>query len=356
MTARVRAAAAVMAFLVAAALPALADRESAKFFEDRGEKALRTKSWAEAEQNYRKALAEDGTYHPARFGLAEALLGAGQRDAAVTEFRRFVADARAATPLPEGWAPVVARAEKRLETLDAAGNELRALVDAHVATLLSFARKYAKGDADVATKALRRILSLRPGHAQATQLLESLGRSPKGEPVPLFDGASLRGWTDGNPPLWQVRDGAIEGTIRDAACVCRTEASFDGDFDVRCEMRIVQEFPGPTLFALCTAYDGKEGHYTWGLFRGQFLFQEDLNDADDREIARVSPSALKGPAPDTKSWMTFEVRFRGADVTVLVNDEEVAREPRAAGRTGGFVGLKVQNCKAQFRKIEVVPR
>ena len=127
--ARAAAVVAAVAVLVAASFHALADRDSAKYFEERADKALRAKEWGEAEQGYRKALTEDPTYHPARYGLGEALLGAGQRDAAVAEFRKFVTDAKSTTPLPDGWAAVIQKAEKRLEGLDVAGNELRALVD-----------------------------------------------------------------------------------------------------------------------------------------------------------------------------------------------------------------------------------
>jgi tetratricopeptide (TPR) repeat protein len=334
---------------------ALGDRETARFFEDRGDKAFRAKDWAAAEEHYRRAISEDGTYHSARFGLAETLLAAGRRDDAVAEFRAFVRDAKPLSPMPDGWGALVQRAEKRLETLDATGNELRGMVDAQCAALVAFARKWAKGDADVAAKALRRVLELKPGHAQATELLESLGRSPKGEPVALFDGAGLAGWIEASLPTWSAKDGVIEAGCRDAAYICRHERHFEGDFDVRMEARLLAEYPGAVFFALCPAYDGKDQHYSFGLFRGKFLFEEDLGTDDDRTVAEVSPANLSAKF-DPKEWNVFEVRLRGKEAIALVNGEEVGRDARPEGRSGGFVGLKVQNCRVQFRKVEVVPR
>src|SRR5262245_42001998 len=88
------------AALVLAAAVAAADRTSAKFFEERGDKAMAAKQYVDAEAHYRKALSEDATYHPARLGLANALAAEDKRDEAIAELRQVVADFKATSDPP----------------------------------------------------------------------------------------------------------------------------------------------------------------------------------------------------------------------------------------------------------------
>jgi len=348
-------AAAVAALLLVAAGLALADRETAKFLEERGDKALAAKQYADAEGFYRKALGEDATYAPARLGLAEALVGEDKREDAVAEFRKVVADVKALGDAPpQGWTLVRTKAERRLEQLDAAGTELRGIVDAQVNALLVVARKYAKTDPDTAVKACRRALVARPDDPKVSELMNSLGASPKGEPVELFDGQTLDGFADVGSS-WKVEDGAVCGAIKDAAMIARTEKWFDGDFDFRAEMKMAEDYPGASLLAVCPCFDGKDAHYTFGWFDGRVRLDESFG---SKVAARV---AYDQPPPGECAWKkddwnTYEIQFRKTEVRILVNGRQVFAEPRPSTMAGGFLGLSVQSCKALFRKIEYVPR
>jgi len=350
-----RRALALAALLLVSVGLARADRETAKFLEERADKALAAKQFAEAEGLYRKALGEDPTYDPARLGLAESLLGLEKRDEAVAEFRKVAADVKAmGDKAPQGWTLVRSKAERRLEQLDAAGTELRALVDGHVSALLAVARKYAKPDPETAIKACRRALVARPDDPKVSELMTSLGASPKGEPVALFDGETLDGWADVGSS-WQVVDGAICGTIKDGAMAARTEKWFEGDFDVRVEMKLAEDFPGPSLFALQPCSDGKEAHYTFGWFDGRVRLHENFGPKVDERIAYDQPPPGEcGWKKD--DWNTYEIQFRKAEVRILVNGHQIFAETRPSTMAGGFLGLSVQSAKALFRKIEYVPR
>ncbi len=345
---------AALALALAASL-ASADRDSAKFFEERGEKALAAKQFAEAETQFRKALGEDPTFAPARLGLAESLVGEDKRDDAVAEFRQVVADIKAmGDSVPAGWTVIRGKAEKRLEQLDAAGAELRAIVDAQIAALLQIARKWAKTDPETSIRACRRALALRPDDPKATELIESLGASPKGEPVALFNGENLDGWADVGSS-WQVVDGAICGTIKDAALIVRTEKWIEGDFDVRAEMKLAEDYPGETFFAIAPCDDGKDSYYTFGWFDASARLAEEFGPGEKDRVGYDQPPPSEcGFRKD--DWNVYEVQFRKAEVRALVNGHQVFAEPRPAGRKGGFLGLKVQDAKALFRKVEYVPR
>ncbi len=346
---------AAAAGLLLAAAVASADRDSAKFFEERGDKSFAAKQYADAEAHYRKALVEDATYHPARYGLANALAAEDKRDEAIAELRRVVADIKATPdPLPPGWTEVRGKAEKRLEQLDAAGTELRGIVEVQVAALLQTARKWAKTDAETAIKACRLALAIRPGDPKATELIESLGASPKGEPIPLFDGENLDGWADVGR-AWSVQDGAMSGIAKDCALIARTEKWIEGDFDLRAEMKLAEDLPGATLFGLAPCSDGKESHYTLAWFDGRVLLQEDFGgDPKDRVAYDQPPPSECAWKKD--DWNLYEIQFRKAEVRIAVNGHQVFAEPRPAARKGGFVALKVQDCRALFRRVEYVPR
>jgi hypothetical protein len=75
-------------------------------------------------------------------------------------------------------------------------------------------------------------------------IVSALGASrtePEAVPVPLFDGKTLRGWTDinGNPPSpgWEVVDGAIHRRERAGDLV--TDSRFE-NFDLRFEWKIAR--------------------------------------------------------------------------------------------------------------------
>jgi len=339
----------VAALLCVTALPVLADRETAVFFTDRGEKALKAGDGADAEAQFQRALEEDATYAPARFGLARAFLATEKRADGVSELKRSIEELRGVAE----WKSTLGKAESLLDEVDRSGAELRALVDAHVEELVSFARKWLKKDEDIAVRALRAALALRPGHAKAAEMIESLGLSAKGPPRELFDGETLTGWIEMGPPRWEAKDGVITGNVEDAAYIGRTLESFEGDFDVRMEARLAEEHEGAPYFALCPAFDGKDGHYSLGLLRGKVLFQEDVAPETDREVYHANPPHDFEPT----EWHVYELRFRGSTVTAFLDGTQLAvDDKRPDTRKGGFIGLKCQDCRVEIRSVQVTPR
>jgi len=340
------------ALLVSLVATGLADRDTAKFHSKRGESALKSKKHEEAVGHFRRALEEDEDYLPARFGLARGLLGSDQREEGVTELRALVAqlgDAETA----KAWRKLKRDAGKLLGAVDRAGAELAKAVDAHANALVSFAKKWRKKDEDTAVRALRIALELRPGHGAASKLIAEMGRSARGPVKSLFNGKSLDGWIDMTPPSWEVQDGAIVGVIQDAGLIGRSAELFEGDFDVSVEMKMIEEFAGPSMFCVAPAFDGRDAHYTFGVLKGRFLFQEDLDEDSERDVANPSPPH----SYDEKEWHVFELRFRGTVVRALVDGQEVGvDDERPESRSGGFIGLKVQNCRAAFRNITITPR
>ncbi len=326
----------------------LADRATAQFHAERGDKALKAGQAAEAEQHFTRALEEDATYAPARFGLARALLANGHRDQGLDELRAAL-DALGGE---KAWKSDLAAARKLLDDTDRAGAELRAQVDAHVEALVAFARKWRKKDEAQAVRALRAALALRPGDEKAAALIEELGQSPKGPAVELFDGRSTTGWVAMTDQVWTASGGTLTGSTKTDPYIGRSERYVEGDFDVSVEARLLESFEGPDYFALAGASDGKDAHYVIGLLRGKLFFEEQRSGDDDRTFVNTAPAHDF----DAAQWHRYEMRFRGDHVTAYVDGVELAADAeRPASKRAGFVGLIVQNCKAEFRHVRFTP-
>lgn len=351
-----RTAPALLLALLLAAAPALADRTSAAFFAGRGDKALQAKDYAGAEENFRRALAEDVTYHPARYGLAQALLGRGQPRPALRELERFVADAKAEPSPPPEWKALLAKAERQFADLDAAGAGIEKIVDRYVADLVALARKCAAKDPATAERAAKRALLLRPGDAQARDALAAVDDLPKGPPIVLFRGADLRDWEGVEFPFWGVAEGTVVGAVPHGSRQIRSRESFEGDFDLRMEARILEDTTGEdNMLALLGGYRGEYDFVGIGLINRKVYFFDRTTEKEKRILHKVPIAEWTKPF-DPTAWTVYELRFREEEITALVAGEVVGKDRRSDRRREGFAGIYAQAGKVAFRAIEVQRR
>lgn len=346
----------LLAALLLFAAPAVADRQAAQFFAGRGDKALQAKDWAGAEEQYRKSMDEDASFLPARYGLSQALFGKGDAAAATEELKGFVEALRADTAAPSEWKSLLAKAEKQLQDLDASGVALRKILDRWADELVLLARRTAPKDPVTARKAARRALDLRPGDRGAEDVLARLGDSAKGPPAELFAGGDASKFDRLEFPHWQVLGGNIVGDVRGGSRQIRSVELFGGEFDLKVEARVVEAREGSdfSLLALAT-YRGEWDYVGVGLMNRKVYFVE-RNSKDDRKVyMRKEIAEWKAPF-DPSEWATYELRFRDAMITALINGTVVGEEARPEGRKDGFAGVLVQNGTVAFRRIEVQRR
>jgi tetratricopeptide (TPR) repeat protein len=335
--------------------PALADRQAAQFFSGRGDKALQTKDFAGAEEHFRKALEEDGTFRPARYGLAQALVGLGRPADAVAELKAFVAEMRAEPAPPVEWRALLAKAEKQFADMDAGSAEIRRIVDRYADELVALARKWAEKDPGTAERAAKRALQLRPGDARAAEILQKVADVPKGAPVALFNGADLKNW-EGELDGYRVADGVIVGDGSAGARVIRSRAAFSEDYDVRIEAKLVEESKGQdAILALLGCYKGEADFNGLGVINRK-IYSYDRTSSKDRRILVKTPVAEWKADFDPEQWNVYEFQFRGDEITAVVAGELVGKDVRGDHRRDGFVGLFVQGARVQIRKVEVQVR
>lgn len=339
--------------------PAVADRTSADFFVQRGDKALKEKKWSEAQEHFKRALEEDEHHVAARVGLGDAFLGAGNRAAAIEAWRKAVAAGDATKPFPAAWTEPLARARKRLAEMDAAGNALAQIVDKHVEALVALADRWASKDPPVAAKALRDALKLRPGHTKAAAAFEKMG-SPTGDWIPLFNGRNFDGWDlSDDIKVWTIEDGQMVVDIAGSGTLHMAHKRiFKGDFDIRVEAKILEIREGLCVFAIGGARKSPVLGSLLGVINGGG-FELLEQDGAEREAQKstYTGSIANLPKPfDPAEWTTYELQYRGKSLHVLVNGEEEFVRDREPGRDSGAVSLITSMVRAAVRKVEAMQR
>jgi tetratricopeptide (TPR) repeat protein len=334
---------------------AFADRPTAEFQAARGDKSLQDKDWAQAEESYRKALTEDAAFHPARYGLALALLGVGKSQPGIEELRKFVTAVKADASAPPAWKLLAVKAEKQLKDIDASGADVQKITDRWADELVAFARKVSAKDPVTAKRAARRALELRPGDKGAGEVLEKLGESAKGPPIVLFNGKDLKSWSQAEFPYFQVADGYLMGLVRQGSRLLYADHPVEGDFDIRMEARILEEYEGEPVLTLLLYRSGAYDYTALGIINRKAYFIDRTSDNEKSVLLKKPITELKVPF-DPEQWTTYEMRFRGDSVVAVVNGEVLATERRTDRMKGGFVGINMQVAKAAVRRVEIQPR
>ena len=178
------------------------------------------------------------------------------------------------------------------------------------------------------------------------------GTWKKGDPIPLFNGKDLTGWTPQYPnrPLgWSVRDGVLVNVVGTNNLV--SEKKF-WNFVLHVEFRA-----------------GPRSNSGIGL-RGRYEVQI-VDDFDRPSSIRGSGSLYDRIAPSMNAsdlpgeWQTFDIRLVGRQVSVVLNGMRVIEKQTIDGLTGiaidaneadpGPIILQGDHGPVEFRKIIVSP-
>jgi tetratricopeptide (TPR) repeat protein len=348
--------AALLVAMTCAAPAVSADRESAQHFTQRGDKALQTKTWAEAEQLYRRALEEDATFLPARFGLAEALFGAGQRGPGIDEMRKFCDESAKVNPLPVAWKTLQTRAKKKLGEMDTLGAEWAKTVQEHVTALLAFAGRWKTKDPTIAVKALEAAAALRPDDSEVKERLTELQGATGPKAQPLWNGKDFAGWTGISAGgVWNIEDGAVVAQAKGNAYLGRSETLLKGNFDLRAEIKLHESLGRVPLYAIVGTMKEDRVKVVFGVLDTEIVVDEWNGEKKPTELFH-KPMSQFTPAVDAKAWNTFELRYRADRLFAFLNGQEVYSWPRSETRDSGYPAMQLQDARVGFRRIEYVPR
>jgi len=340
---------------------ALGDEESARYFSDRGAKALSDKDYEKAEKHFRKALAEHPEFLPAVLGLAETAKAQKKTQEAIGFLESCLAIA-AKQKLDEEGEAIRKRALEMLKKLDRARLEYRNLVADYVGKLLKLARRHRKKDPGLTRRCIDRILTLDPDHEEALSILKEVGseagpvakKGSRAGEKQVFNGKDIDNWA-GVGPMWQVKDGILTGNAGSLAYRMRNKERIKGDYTLEFEARIVRDTDRVPNLALRYAMLGPEACYALNMYTTGF----ELSTYDDakkkKKIAGVEYYAFTNDF-DRKAWNLYRFEVKGNKVRISVNGRKLF-EHEGDGREGcfdGFVGIVVQHCAAEFRRIAVI--
>jgi len=172
-----------------------------------------------------------------------------------------------------------------------------------------------------------------------------------GEPIELFNGRDLTGWTTSpGESQWIVRDGIL--TNQKAGANLISERKFE-DFKLSVEFRYAE--------------GGNSGIY----LRGRYEVQIEDSPKDRHPgplyysgvYGFLSPSEMTTNGPN--AWNNYEITLRGRMVTVVSNGKTVISNQEIPGITGGALDsregepgsiyLQGDHTGVEFRKITIIP-
>jgi hypothetical protein len=193
-----------------------------------------------------------------------------------------------------------------------------------------------------------------------------------GEPVQLFNGNDLSGWTwYQRPPktatqpalvsigdVWSVKDGVLHTKGKPTGYI-RTDKDFPANYVLTVEFRHIAKGNGGILFALTgedkiwprclevQAANGEEGDIR---NVADFKMTMDPSRVEPRRLRRIGPSSEK-PAGE---WETVQVIADSGNLTVTLNAvvQNVATNTEPLG---GRIGLQSEGGEMEFRRIELTP-
>jgi hypothetical protein len=318
----------------------------------RGQSALKAKKWEEAQAAFREVLRHDESSLAGGIGLAEALVGSGQKGGGLALLRRTVDAAVRRGAATTAGREEIARAVLTLRSKDPEGTRLERLVDAHAEALVKVARQAGEDDPPLARSAVGVLTRLRPDHPDLSVLEVRLGLLPPGEA--LFNGRDASGWAWLEPPAWRIVDQEIHGEAKDVYAVARTTLSVSGDHDVRVEARVL-DGGGAAVFFLQGGWSDFRENVSLGMMGSGVLLMEGRTMGTTADPPRGVPRKLRTKV-DPGEWNLFELRFRRGHVTGYVNGEQAGAIPRTTRYDGGHVALTALLSKVAFRRLELVRR
>ncbi|MEM7602516.1 MAG: DUF1080 domain-containing protein [Verrucomicrobiota bacterium] len=188
-----------------------------------------------------------------------------------------------------------------------------------------------------------------------------LSRVRFGEPISLFNGKDLSGWTPYETDKimgWRVEDGLLVNETP------KTDFSATGD---HANLRTEAEFEDFWLhIEFLIEADRNSGVYLRGMYEAQVV------DRDSRMqglqgvgsiFGRIAPSINAGRPPG--EWQTYDITLVDRHVTVILNGEKVIENQPVPGPTGGAINtdpmspgplyLQGDHTAVKYRDIYLAP-
>lgn len=174
-----------------------------------------------------------------------------------------------------------------------------------------------------------------------------------GEPIALFDGESLDGWSLRDPEAemgWAAVDGELVVVEPEGNADLVSDQKF-GDMKLHLEFNLEPQSNSGVYL---------RGRYEVQIVDSPFMTRDPHGQGG--VYSRIAPCADVTKAPG--EWQSFDITFVGREITVVLNGEEIVRGT-VPGITGGALDpwedepgplmLQGDHGKVRFRNITVTP-
>lgn len=162
----------------------------------------------------------------------------------------------------------------------------------------------------------------------------------------LFDGETTFGWQAESKADWKVKDGVISVMTGEPGLL-RTTSPFD-NYELKVDFKAAEK-TNSGIFLRTPAIVTKDDVATK-------CYELNIAAADNPfPTGSLVGRAKAKEVPAATTWQTFAVTVNGPQVTVKLNNQEVATytDPKPIGR--GFIGLQLNSGAVEFRNIKLRP-
>lgn len=163
-----------------------------------------------------------------------------------------------------------------------------------------------------------------------------------GEWVTLFDGKTLKGWTNQGDANWAVKDGALTADTGEI-CLLTTEEKYE-NYELELEFKAAL-----------------------GANSGVFLNSEAKVKDEATDCYEINIAGPTNPFPtgsivkfhkiegqgEKEEWRTYKLKVEDGTVTVILDGKKLVTHKMVKPRPAGFIGLQKNAGKISFRKIKV---
>ena len=202
----------------------------------------------------------------------------------------------------------------------------------------------------------------------ASVFLGIAGMARAGEPIELFDGKDLNGWTfdvsgeNAKPEqVWSVHDGILVCKGKPAG-VIRTEKGY-GNYELVVEWRWPKgKHPGNSGCLIHCSTPRNLGPWPKCLEvqlmngnAGDFwMLGEKIQVPGKKPVGQRWPNTTDGSEKPVGEWNTMKIRAAGDKVSVWVNGEKV-NEGTGCTAQKGAICLQSEGAEIHFRKVQLTP-
>ena len=179
------------------------------------------------------------------------------------------------------------------------------------------------------------------------------------QPIKLFNGWDLEGWTIQNGGRFSVQDGILK--VDGGTGWLRSNKTY-GDFKLHIEFRFLETGANSGIFVR-TGHTSKKDKNGWPDNGYQVQCMDSLK---GKPLATMLPygappfehksdlQALKKAYKPVREWQTFEITAKGQSLFVKLNGIQVTTATKIKNRKG-HIGIQGEHGLLEFRKIELLP-